>query len=586
MADNISGSAAWLGGVEIVNDQRTYAYLTQCEDFNFKISGNCSCSNIRELADCDAEDYVSPAVDEAPWYDPLIPESANFAGFLVSEFNGLGSTFTREIAETISDGGVLGRSRLASRTLTWRGFLFGSTCCAVAYGLRWLGKQFQGTKNCGNSCFGDDLEILMCCPTFDESQGLGSNLFSKVWEEGNVDTTISNVAQPSLGDSGSVRIVSDDVYAIVDSESIEVSPGIVYRISLPVYGSTSIQFEFSVDWYDALDVLISTSSSGPICSTSAGGWETCDYSATAPNNAATAIFHVTIGDGVTDLTGEEFFIDYDNVEIQGFENNPIDAFRTMKNVGLLEGPLIISQRKGGCGCGASCIVEIEFSLGSPQPYLYGTPIPVVNCVNAAENSIDIVSSETEDCPPIDCGLPVAEALADFFPDCDPGDLPPVPTYTNTCLSDDVTGYRAVYITAQRSLWDSLSDVVPVITIINNNSIPIYSMRLGFYTSANGNPCGDLINNPPLCDSICDTLGIVFIPGNSQFYIDGRTKKMSLVCGTNTVFPGEPYTSGPFSWPSFDCYGFCMEFAYAPMFLYEAPVEDVCVSLSLVPRTSL
>lgn len=434
MADNISGSAAWLGGVEIVNDQRTYAYLTQCEDFNFKISGDCSCSRIRELAGCDEEPYSTPALDNAPWYDPLIPESANFAGFLVSEFNGLGSTFTREIAETISDGGVLGRSRLASRTLTWRGFLFGSTCCAVAYGLRWLGKQLQGTKNCGNSCFGDDLEILMCCPSEDETT---------------------------------------------------------------------------------------------------------------------------------------------------------DAFRSMKNVGLLEGPLIISQRKGGgCGCGASCIVEIEFSLGSPQPFLYGTPIPVVDCVNVAENSIDIISSETEDCPPIDCGLPVAQALADFFPDCDPGDLPPVPTYTNTCLSDDVTGFRAVYITAQRSLWDSLSDVVPVITIINNNSIPIYSMRLGFYTSANGNPCGDLINNPPLCDSICDTLGIVFIPGNSQFYIDGRTKKMSLVCGTNTVFPGEPYTSGPFSWPSFDCYGFCMEFAYAPMFLYEAPVEDVCVSLSLVPRTSL
>lgn len=58
-----------------------------------------------------------------------------------------------------------------------------------------------------------------------------------------------------------------------------------------------------------------------------------------------------------------------------------DAFRTIKNVGLIDGPKILSQRKVGCcstGCascgGASLIIEVEFSLLCGNPYLYGCEV--------------------------------------------------------------------------------------------------------------------------------------------------------------------------------------------------------------------
>lgn len=59
-----------------------------------------------------------------------------------------------------------------------------------------------------------------------------------------------------------------------------------------------------------------------------------------------------------------------------------DAFRTIKNVGLIDGPKILSQRKVGCcssagctSCGeASLIIEVEFSLLCGNPYLYGCEV--------------------------------------------------------------------------------------------------------------------------------------------------------------------------------------------------------------------
>jgi hypothetical protein len=42
--------------------------------------------------------------------------------------------------------------------------LLAKTCCAAAYGLRWLGTILQGS--CGAECDGDELSFLDCCPDF------------------------------------------------------------------------------------------------------------------------------------------------------------------------------------------------------------------------------------------------------------------------------------------------------------------------------------------------------------------------------------------------------------------------------------
>src|SRR5690242_19563402 len=138
MPDSKAGSFATLNGYEVVNTQRTIDYI---RNFGLPISidEDCWCPQIQTLAGCEpATGYKFPSTDTAPWYDPAIPESGDFLGLLVTEFDGLGSTFTRQTFDTLNGGAVLGRLRPQARTLTWRGFLFGRTCCAAEYGLRWL----------------------------------------------------------------------------------------------------------------------------------------------------------------------------------------------------------------------------------------------------------------------------------------------------------------------------------------------------------------------------------------------------------------------------------------------------------------
>lgn len=426
MADSVAGSFAMLAGTEIVNDQRTTNYLQNgLRPSSLQVKGNCGCENIRELVGCDPLPYTTPATDNAPWYSADIPESARFAGFLMTEFEGMGSTFTRSTAETIHDGAVFGRGHLGGRSLTWTGLLLGQDCCAVAYGLRWLTKTLAQSSAC-RDCSGDDLELLVCCPV-----------------------------------SGS-------------------EPG-------------------------------------------------------------------------------------------------VEAFRKLKNVAAISGPTILDEHVTGCGsCGASCVMEIEFTLMAAQPFFYSEPVPVYNCIVLGPNGVEPVTDSTTECPVTNCGDFITDIL------CPPPVLPPTATYSNPCFTDN-SPYLATYLTFPRSLWDFLEEVVPVISITTGGG-PVTDIQIGFYSSASGDPCGDLLLNPPLCDVICDEVRILGLPANSTFYIDGRTKKMALICGATSIFPGEPLTQGPWSWPSFSDFGFCMEIKYPDPVSSGLSFNDVCISVSLVPRT--
>lgn len=679
MSDNVAGAAAWLGGTEIVNDSRTAAYMQNgIKPGSLSISGDCGCSNVLALSGCDTE-YTTPAEDNAPWYDPAIPESAEFAGFMTTGFEGLASTYTRSITESIADGATLGRSRFGSRTLTWKGFLFGSSCCGVAYGLRWLGKTLQGSNSCGNNCFGEDLELLVCCPSMEAALGYGPSIIcngdfdssASFWTPTG-DTALSWTNDPVHFGPGSLKTVNPIGGEITFSTGgnrtsdcpIFVTAGRTYKLSLYIKGALGADSEgldVTFNWYNGLDVSLSSLTSSNIVFDSSSDWTLAEVTVTAPVNASTLGIDFVIGDAGTPANQAHYF---DEVKLNQINYAPVvEPFRTIKGVSLLEGPLVTSERKMGttCGgrCGGSTAIEIEFSLIGSQPWLYSAPIPVVNCVKVADNAIPIIGStlagnlsaqitdlnvtatstdfsflpvinyaentyitldpnsefgppETvlvtshtlnsttigisraeqqtfarlhpintfwvlqTDCAPANCGA----ELEFIVPGCDVPVLPPTSSYVG-CPVPDINSWNALYITTPRNLWNSVSEVVPVITI-QTGSAPLVGARIGFYTSSDGNPCGDLFNNPPKCDLICDTINIRFIPQNSKFYIDGRTKKMSLVCGTNAVFAAEPYTLGPFSWPTFDCYGFCLEFAFDPVFMS----SEACVSLSLVPRTTL
>lgn len=374
--------------------------------------------------------YTSPAVDGSPWYSPDVPESKDFLGLIVDEFKGMDSPFKRTVSESVGNGAVLNRSRLGSRQLKWKGYLFGATCCSVQYGLRWLTKSLSRFGTTCKDCFGDDLELLVCCPDNGES--------------------------------------------------------------------------------------------------------------------------------------------------------PESPFRLLKGVALVEGPVITNEHKtcsSGCsyGCGGSCILEIEFTLVASQPYFYSPPLPVYDCVVLGDGADDSFIFSDIACPPFNC----SDALFEAAGPCQLPVLPPTATYSSLCFTNaEGTFNRANYLSVPRSSWKFLEEVVPVITVTNFGPITSTGVKLSFYSSPDGNPCGDLLLNPPECDNLCDDLVLTNLPGGSTFYIDGRTRKMSLICGdNNTAFPGERHSNGPWSWPVFSDIGFCMQV------LFQDLTEDsICVSLSLVPRT--
>lgn len=159
-----------LGGMEIVNNQRTAAYAAHgWGPAGVTITPCYACGD--ELAAALGEPggrYSNPGTDSAPWFSTTEPESIEFGGLLVTSVDGLGpGLFTRDSTPRASGrGSFVGPGTQASPVITVRGILVGRTCCSVDYGFRWLSNVLRGT--CGAECEGDDLTFLDCCPEWCE----------------------------------------------------------------------------------------------------------------------------------------------------------------------------------------------------------------------------------------------------------------------------------------------------------------------------------------------------------------------------------------------------------------------------------
>ncbi|MFD8774467.1 hypothetical protein [Streptomyces sp. NPDC059916] len=155
-----------LGGVEITNEARLDTYLRTVGS-PLVDHGSCGCPTFtaETLGD---EPYSTPAEDGAPWYDPDVPESADFAGFRVLSIDGLDEyPVRRSSTNAVTGGAALGPGRVMPRTITITGILLGATCCAVEYGLHWLSEAMTGCT--GSVCEGDCLTLFNCCPGEEEA---------------------------------------------------------------------------------------------------------------------------------------------------------------------------------------------------------------------------------------------------------------------------------------------------------------------------------------------------------------------------------------------------------------------------------
>lgn len=439
MADSVAGEVTFLDGQEIVNNARTMAYLKAgLGPSSISVRGDCGCpqSKVIPLIGCDDfVEYTSPEVDPAPWYDSNNSESEHFIGFLMTSFEGLESTYTREVFPTIGGGGVLGRLKAGPRTLRWKGFLFGRTCCGTAYGLRWLTKQLSNAS-CGSDCYGERVDIMVCCPT-----------------------TI-----PACGPNPSV---------------------------------------------------------------------------TEPND---------------------------------------QAFRSIYNVGLLEGPLILSERSGGCtDCGCSSIMEIEFALIAGIPFLWKNPQTVATC-----QYFDITPDE---CPewikvetPEECESQyncVEPEPCTTDPGCAVPVLPKITLLTEeSCFCDPfIPSVIAVPVPLLNIAPNEI--VVPVFQMFSGDK-RLRSTRIRIYENPFNLACEDLIEDE--CN-YCEEIKIRYVPAFSYLLINGVTKSITINCNGVINEPGEAFLVGNYTWPTLECINYCVTVEVDAIYTS----STACFSMSVVAR---
>lgn len=160
-------------GVEVWNMVRLSAYLANVGSPFDSGPEICSCDTINatNLGATDAEGnpvtaYTTPDdLDQpAPWFDPDLPVSSEFLGFLPLTISGDNDNpRSRAVTNAVGGGGVFGPSRVQPRTLTVQGVLIGTSCCGVDYGMHYLSELLSGCS--GDACDGDCFEMFDCCPT-------------------------------------------------------------------------------------------------------------------------------------------------------------------------------------------------------------------------------------------------------------------------------------------------------------------------------------------------------------------------------------------------------------------------------------
>ena len=152
-------------GEELWNTTRLQAYLTNVGSPFDTGPDICTCPSLTPEVLGATVPYTTPdaAVEPAPWYDPAVPESAEFLGFMPLTVGGTeDNPRRRSVSTAVGGGGVFGPMRAQPRSITVSGVLIGATCCGAQYGQRYLAEALGGCA--GNVCDGGCFEMYSCCP--------------------------------------------------------------------------------------------------------------------------------------------------------------------------------------------------------------------------------------------------------------------------------------------------------------------------------------------------------------------------------------------------------------------------------------
>lgn len=173
-------SYSCFGCVEFALDARTLAYHRwACETGRYEtmtLGANRIIRNL--LCPCPADDapFTNPIDDQVCWYDPLIPESADFLGVIVRKIEGLRkSTLRREVLDGMAGGSILMQPFIGGKQLGFEVYILATSCAGMDYGIEWLRRQFEDDNACPSdaslctSCQGRLMTIRTSCPVDPEA---------------------------------------------------------------------------------------------------------------------------------------------------------------------------------------------------------------------------------------------------------------------------------------------------------------------------------------------------------------------------------------------------------------------------------
>lgn len=435
-------------GAELWNRARLSQYMANGIKPE-KINLRCSpCESMADLIPCIEDQpgsqepglfqgYQLPELDPAPWYDPTVAESKNFAGMLILE-TAMSPAIDRRLVQQIGHGAVLTRTRFEGRTLTVRGLLIGRTCCAADYGLRWLTQALLGSY-CG-SCDGCALTFLNCTPS-----------------------------------------------AFDDSECVMVEEDTGVRV--PYFRSPESD---------------------------------------------------------------------DSEWTRGF-----DFVRQMFNTGLLQGPEVVSYsglKSSSCNCSCGSMIEVEFTIGLGNPWLYEVEELVV--ADAALGGCDpltcrVVFDINPDCDPFDPCPKNTEC--DDDPNCPTPPAPPpsgrLPLQQCGCLPM-VVGRNCVAVPAGKEWFDQA-----LIVEINAGTEPLRNLAIHAWQNPLGLDCCADANNEYFSDcTACATLLVGYIPAYGVLRFDSATRETTITCN-NVTRPAAKNLATveglPFEWFEVGCQDVCL-----------------------------
>jgi hypothetical protein len=373
---------------EIGNNDRVTSYLKGYPELgieglrnpNMSVAASCGCTNARCLY-CDQGSgpdgaYLSPRLDDAPWFDPDAPDSEEFAGFFIEEITGFDSTVRRDFTDGAISGGSLGPLRLAGRCMTVTGWLLARTCCGAEYGLRWLQEALMGNNFCEDCAYGD-LYMLKCCPPGEDSCYTSEVGVTDTIPDTNVDFTITD------NGSGIYTLVVDDA---LQANLISDPAGFPNNTEGPIptcyTAGNSFRFVLADDLgsistffipYEAVTSFV-TAPSGSGASTTftvdTNVEGSCDDVVRQIQRFTSQVTeYFTLHDsGVTIPTNSP-------TQVRCFETlpgyDPQDYVRLQHRVGLTEGPTVLERMgtccQGECGCTS---LRVEFTLCSEYPHIF------------------------------------------------------------------------------------------------------------------------------------------------------------------------------------------------------------------------